>query len=31
MFLTLIITTAQALWDALRSRYHVTWQKTTTA
>lgn len=29
MFLTLNITTAQALWDALRSRYQVTWKKTT--
>ncbi|HET6422057.1 MAG TPA: glycosyltransferase, partial [Planctomycetaceae bacterium] len=28
MFLTLNITTAQALWDALRSRYRVTWTKT---
>ena len=31
MFLTLNVTTALALWDALRSRYHVTWQKTTPA
>ncbi len=29
IFLTLNITTAQALWDALRSRYQVTWHKTT--
>lgn len=29
MFLTLNITTAQALWDACRSRYQVTWRKTT--
>lgn len=28
MFLTLNLTTAQALWDACRSRYQVTWQKT---
>lgn len=29
MFLTLNITTAQALWDAVRSRYQVTWKRTT--
>ncbi len=29
MFLTLNLTTAQALWDACRSRYQVTWRKTT--
>ncbi len=28
MFLTLNITTVQALWDAIRSRYQVTWSKT---
>jgi hypothetical protein len=28
MFLTLNITTTQALWDALWSRYQVTWKKT---
>src|SRR5205823_4953926 len=27
MFLTLNITTALALWDALRSKYRVTWQR----
>ncbi len=31
MFLALNVTTAAALWDALRSRYEVTWHKTTTA
>ena len=28
MFLTLNLTTTQALWDACRSRYQVTWRKT---
>jgi hypothetical protein len=29
MFVTLNLTTALALWDALFAKYRVTWQKTT--
>ncbi len=29
MFVTLNLTTALALWDAFRAKFHVTWQKTT--